>query len=80
MIPEQFEGWHVVAADKECFVLTTDQVDSRWFELSYCTPTQRLQILKAHQHPAGFKTRDTVYNGTCPDIETFKHLSNLLQL
>ena len=80
MTPEQFEGWHVVAADKEYFVLATDQADSKWYELGYDTPTQRLQILKAHQHPVGGKIRETIYNGTCPDIETFKHLSKLLEI
>ena len=82
MTPEQLEleGWHKVAVDQKYFVMATDQVESRWFELGYDTTTKKLQILKAYQHPAGFKTRETIYNGKCPDIETFKQLSKLLEL
>jgi len=74
------EGWFKVASGIEYFVMATKQVDSRWYELGYDTTTQKLQILRAYEHPAGFKTRETIYNGKCPDITTFNHLSNLLEL
>ena len=47
--------------------------------LGYAIAT-RAKILKAHQHPVGGKIRETIYNGTCPDMETFKHLSKLLEI
>ena len=76
----QAEGWLEVQADAEYFVMASRQVDYRWTEIGYDAPTQRLQVLKAHQHPTGFKTRETIYNGKCPDIETFKQLQILLEI
>lgn len=73
-------GWSKVAADTQYYVAATKQVDSRWFELGYDLPTTQLQVLKAYQHPAGFKTRETIYNGKCPDIETFKYIQTLLEI
>jgi hypothetical protein len=74
------EGWLEVATGTEYYVVASKQVDNRWIEIGYDTPTQHLQILRAYEHPAGFKTRETIYNGKCPDITTFNHLSNLLEL
>ena len=74
------EDWLEVATGTEYYVVASKQVDSRWIEIGYDTLAQHLQVLKAYEHPAGFKTRETIYNGKCPDITTFKTLSNLLQL
>lgn len=74
------EGWLEVATGYEYAVMATKKVDSRWHELGYDATTQQLQIMKAYEHPTGFKTRETIYNGRCPDITTFKHLINLLNV
>lgn len=74
------EGWLRVAVDKEYFVMASEQIDYRWVEVGYDSPTQRLQVLRARQYPTGYKTRETIYNGKCSDIETFKHLTTLLNL
>ncbi len=74
----EVEGWYRVAADTEYYVVASKQVDSRWVELGYDLPTGQLQVLKVREYPPGIKTRETVYNGKCPDIQTFKHLQTLL--
>lgn len=74
------EGWLKVAAVETYFVAASKQIDNRWIELGYNVPTQQLQVLKAYQHPAGFKTRETIYNGKCPDLEIFKQLIGLLEI
>jgi len=74
------EGWLRVAVDNEYCVVASAQVNSKWVEVGYDFTTQRLQVLRAHQHPTGFKTRETIYNGKCPDIQTFKYLTTLLDL
>ena len=74
------EGWLKVAAVETYFVVASKETNNRWIELGYNIPTQQLQVLRAHQHPAGFKTRETIYNGWCPDMETFRFLSKLLKI
>jgi hypothetical protein len=71
-------GWIRVAADTEYYVVASKQVDSRWVELGYDLSTGQLHVLKVREYPPGIKTRETVYNGKCPDIQTFKHLQTLL--
>jgi hypothetical protein len=79
---EQLEsnGWTRVATDTNYYVAASKMIDYRWIEIGYDIPNIHLQVLKVHQHPAGFKTRETIYNGKCADIETFKYLQTLLEI
>ena len=72
------EGWHRVAVDEEYFVAASTQVDSKWIELGYDTTTTHLHVLKVREYPPGTKIRETIYNGKCPDLQTFKYLQTLL--
>jgi hypothetical protein len=74
------EGWHRVAVGNEYYVAASTQLDSKWIELGYDILTKHLQVLKANQHPTGFKVRETIYSGKCPDMQTFKYLTTLLDL
>jgi len=72
------EGWHRVAVDEEYFVAASTQVDLKWIELGYDTTTTHLHVLKVREYPPGTKIRETIYNGKCPDLQTFKYLQTLL--
>ena len=71
-------GWIEVAADTEYFVAASTKVDSKWIELGYDTTTTYLHVLKVREYPPGTKIRETIYNGKCSDLQTFKYLQTLL--
>ena len=74
----EVEGWYRVAADEKYFVAASKQVDLQWIELGYDTTTTHLHVLKVREYPPGTKIRETIYNGKCSDLQTFKYLQTLL--